>query len=173
MFDHTHNSYGLNEILMSSAMGGIVFGLFAGNPLCIVGVTGPISIFNYTVYELISGRHPTTEADLGPNGNASDADHLHYLSFMCLICLWAMAMHFVIAVTNLVNYMRYATKFSCEVFGFFINIVYIQKGIQILTNQFKTTPTTPEGDIKMTLTRAEANASGFASVMVALLIPIL
>jgi len=135
MFDHTDNTYGVNEVLMASAMGGIVFGAFAGAPLCIVGVTGPISIFNYTVYELIV-----------PKG-------IPYLPFMCWICLWSMLLHFIIAFTNVVNFMRYITKFSCDVFGFFINIVYIQKGIQILDHQFK----------------LRGSTSGFASIVLALL----
>mgnify|MGYP003365611900 FL=1 len=135
MFDHTDNTYGVNEVLMASAMGGIVFGAFSGAPLCIVGVTGPISIFNYTVYELIV-----------PKG-------IPYLPFMCWICLWSMVLHFAIAFTNMVNFMRYITKFSCDVFGFFINIVYIQKGIQILHHQFK----------------LQGPTSGFASIVLALL----
>ena len=134
MFDHTNNSYGVNEVLLASAMGGIVFGLCAGSPLCIVGVTGPISIFNYTVYEIIV-----------PEG-------IPYFQFMCWICLWSMLFHFILAFTNSVNFMKFVTKFSCDVFGFFINIVYIQKGIQILTHQFELT------DV----------AGGFASIMLAL-----
>ncbi|KAG0686925.1 hypothetical protein C6P40_003150 [Pichia californica] len=121
MFDHTNNSYGVNEVLLASAMGGIIFGVFSGSPLCIVGVTGPVSIFNYTVYEIIV-----------PMG-------IPYFQFMCWICIWSMAFHFILAFTNSVNFMRFVSKFSCDVFGFFINIVYIQKGIQILTHQFELT----------------------------------
>lgn len=138
MFDHTNNSYGLNEVLLASAMGGIVFGLIGGSPLCIVGVTGPISIFNYTVYEIIE-----------PMG-------IPYFQFMCWICLWSMLFHFILAICNTTNFMRYVTKFSCDVFGFFINIVYIQKGIQILSNQFK----------------IKDVSSGFASIVVALVMAI-
>lgn len=138
MFDHTNNSYGVNEILLASAMGGIVFGIFSGSPLCIVGVTGPVSIFNYTVYEIIEPLN------------------IPYFQFMCWICLWSMGFHFILAITNSVNFMRFVTKFSCDVFGFFINIVYIQKGIQILTHQFKLTDT----------------ASAFASIIVALIMAI-
>lgn len=119
MFDHTKNSYGINEILLSSAMGGVIFGGFSGSPLCIVGVTGPVSIFCYTVYELIV-----------PRGTP-------YFQFMAWICLWSMVMHFILAFGNFINFMRFVTRFSCDVFGLFINIVYIQKGIQILSLQFK------------------------------------
>lgn len=40
MFDRTHNSYGVNEVLLSSVLASVVFSLFAAQPLTIVGVTG-------------------------------------------------------------------------------------------------------------------------------------
>lgn len=134
MFDRTNNSYGVNEVLMSSAIGGVVFGLFSGQPLCIVGVTGPISIFSYTVYDLIH-------------------DKTKFFPFMCWIYLWAMVMHIVIALLNWVSFLKIISAFSCDVFGFFICIVYCQKAVAILSNQF-----TDMGA-----------ASGFCSVMISLL----
>ena len=134
MFDKTNNAYGVNEVLMSSAFGGVVFGLFSGQPLCIVGVTGPISIFSYTVYELMTPRRTP------------------YFPFMCWIYLWSMVFHIIIAVGNYISWMRIISLYSCDIFGFFINLVYIQKGIQILLNQFD--------DVNL--------ASGYCSVMIAL-----
>lgn len=156
MFDKTDNAYGVNEVLLASAIGGIVFGILAGQPLCIVGVTGPIAIFNYTVYDII-------------------VDHgIPYFPFMCIICLWSMVMHFLIAMFNWINSLRYVTLFSCDIFGFFICIVYIQKGIQICTRQFKFANkeqsfgdlTTSNGDFPIDL------AAGYFSVLVALLVMI-
>ncbi|KAK6897154.1 Boron transporter 1 [Candida tropicalis] len=138
MFDKTDHAYGVNEVLMSSAMAGVVFGLLSGQPLCIVGVTGPISIFSYTVYELMQ-----------PRGTP-------YFPFMCWIYLWSMVFHIIIAVGNYISFMRIISLYSCDIFGFFINMVYIQKGIQILSNQFD------EVDL----------ASGYCSVMIALLMVI-
>lgn len=138
MFDRTDNSYGVNEVLMSSAMAGVVFGLFAGQPLCIVGVTGPIAIFSYTVFEIMK-----------PRGTP-------YFPFMCWIYLWGMLMHFIIAYFNWVLFMKIISNFSCEVFGFFICIVYCHKAVQMLVRQFNT----------------DGITSGFASVMIALLMVI-
>ena len=135
MFDKTENSYGVNEVLMSLAFAGVAFGLFSGQPLCIVGVTGPISIFSYTVYELI-----------GPRGTP-------YFPFMCWIYLWSMIFHFILAFTNSVSFLKIISLYSCDVFGFFICVVYIQKAIQLLNGQFH------HVDL----------ASGYASVMIALL----
>jgi hypothetical protein len=45
-FTKTHMSYGVNEVLLASVLGSVVFGVFAAQPLVIVGVTGPITVFN-------------------------------------------------------------------------------------------------------------------------------
>jgi hypothetical protein len=43
MFEKTSQSYGVNEVLLASVLGAIVFSLFAAQPLVIVGVTGEVS----------------------------------------------------------------------------------------------------------------------------------
>jgi hypothetical protein len=40
MFEKTHQSYGVNEVLLSSVLGSVVFAMLAAQPLVIVGVTG-------------------------------------------------------------------------------------------------------------------------------------
>lgn len=138
MFDRTQNAYGVNEVLLSTGMAGVVFGALAGQPLCIVGVTGPISIFNYTVYEIIKPLNT------------------NYFGFMFWICIWSMIFHLIMAFGNAVALLQYVTTFPCDIFGLFINVVYIQKGIQILSRQFYTKE------------HGEDIRAGFASVVVAL-----
>jgi hypothetical protein len=43
MFVKTNNSYGVNEVLLASVLGCVVFSLLAAQPLVIVGVTGEYS----------------------------------------------------------------------------------------------------------------------------------
>jgi boron transporter len=45
-FSKTNMSYGVNEVLLASVLGAVVFAVFAAQPLVIVGVTGPITVFN-------------------------------------------------------------------------------------------------------------------------------
>lgn len=45
MFEKTNQSYGVNEVLLASVLGAIVFSLFAAQPLVIVGVTGGFGFF--------------------------------------------------------------------------------------------------------------------------------
>ena len=53
MFQRIGTEYGVNETLLASVLGAVVFSLFAAQPIVIVGVTGPITVFNYTVYDII------------------------------------------------------------------------------------------------------------------------
>ncbi|KAI9717776.1 MAG: hypothetical protein M1812_004505 [Candelaria pacifica] len=118
MFTKTQMSYGVNEVLLASVLGSFVFALLAAQPLVIVGVTGPITVFNYTVYDIITPR--------GTN----------YFAFMCWIGLWGLVMHWILAITNSCNGLKYVTRFSCDTFGFYVAFIYLQKGIQVLTRQW-------------------------------------
>jgi MFS superfamily sulfate permease-like transporter len=40
MFEKTDRSFGVNEVLLASVMGSVVFSVFGAQPLVIVGVTG-------------------------------------------------------------------------------------------------------------------------------------
>ncbi|KAI1491090.1 HCO3 transporter family-domain-containing protein [Biscogniauxia mediterranea] len=114
MFTKTNMQYGVNEVLLASVLGAVVFSILACQPLVIVGVTGPITVFNYTVYDIMS-----------PTG-------INYLAFMCLIGLWSLVFHWVLAATNSCNWLKYVTRFPCDIFGFYVAFIYLQKGIQVL-----------------------------------------
>ncbi|KAK2739137.1 hypothetical protein FQN55_009542 [Onygenales sp. PD_40] len=136
MFEKTNMSYGVNEVLLASVLGAVVFAFFAAQPLVIVGVTGPITVFNYTVYDIMS-----------PTGT-------NYLAFMCWIGIWSLIMHWILAITNSCNALTYVTRFSCDIFGFYVAFIYLQKGIQVLTRQWG----------------KSGEASAYLSIMVALLV---
>lgn len=46
MFTKTDMQYGVNEVLLASVLGAVVFSLLGCQPITIVGVTGPITVFN-------------------------------------------------------------------------------------------------------------------------------
>ncbi|RYP60916.1 hypothetical protein DL769_007923 [Monosporascus sp. CRB-8-3] len=114
MFTKTDMQYGVNEVLLSSVLGAVVFAILACQPLVIVGVTGPITVFNYTVYDIMM-----------PTGT-------NYLAFMCWIGLWSLVFHWILAITNSCNWLKYVTRFPCDIFGFYVAFIYLQKGIQVL-----------------------------------------
>jgi boron transporter len=48
-----------------------------------------------------------------------------------------MLMHWTLAITNACNALTYVTRFSCDIFGFYVAFIYLQKGIQVLTRQWE------------------------------------
>jgi boron transporter len=55
---------------------------------------------------------------------------------MCWIGIWSMIMHWILAFTNSCNALTFVTRFSCDIFGFYVAFIYLQKGIQVLTRQW-------------------------------------
>lgn len=50
--DKTDNYVGVGETLLLSSINGLVFALFAAQPLLIVGATGPLMIFDMSLYSV-------------------------------------------------------------------------------------------------------------------------
>ncbi|KAJ9324663.1 hypothetical protein DTO027B5_168 [Paecilomyces variotii] len=117
----TGGFFGINEALFSSALAAVVFSVLGAQPLTIVGITGLISLFNYTIYEIIVQYEPSI-----------------YPSFMAWTGIWAAIFHWIVSLCNLCDYMRYVTDFSSEAFGMYVGIIYCIKGVEELTSEFDT-----------------------------------
>ncbi|CED82769.1 anion exchanging protein [Phaffia rhodozyma] len=116
----TTGKYGVNEVLLSTFISAFVFSIFGAQPLCILGVTGPITVFNKVIYDIFNGM------ESGPD----------YHNFIGWTYLWAAIMHIVFAVFGGCNFLKYVTRYPCETFGFYVSWVYLQYGVQVITRQF-------------------------------------
>ncbi|WVW80985.1 hypothetical protein I302_102976 [Kwoniella bestiolae CBS 10118] len=121
----TTGQYGVQEVLLSSFMAAFVASFLGGQPLLISGVTGPITVFNKTIYDIFENK-------------ANGPDYLHFIGWTYL---WAAIFHWIAAVMNAVQGLKYVTRFSCDTFGFYVAAVYVQYGIQVVTRQFGQTST--------------------------------
>lgn len=43
---------GVSEVISATCLCGVLFGLFAGQPLIIIGATGPVLVFEQTIFEV-------------------------------------------------------------------------------------------------------------------------
>lgn len=50
--DKTNNLIGISETLVSTAVAGILFALLSGQPLVIIGTTGPLLLFDESLYKV-------------------------------------------------------------------------------------------------------------------------
>lgn len=53
--DKTENWLGISEVIFATCMSGILFGLLAGQPIIIVAATGPVLVFEQTIFEVFHG----------------------------------------------------------------------------------------------------------------------
>ena len=51
-----------------------------------------------------------------------------------------MILHWILAVTNSCNALRWVTRFPCDIFGFYVAFIYLQKGIQVLDRLGNSSP---------------------------------
>jgi len=114
MSGQTDGNLATAEVLMSSAIIGIIYAVFAGQPLVIMGITGPVAILLGTSYGL-------TEK--------FDAD---YFPFFFWICIWAGLMHMISAMVGLVHLVWKVTPFTSQIFEFFIAITFIYASVRDL-----------------------------------------
>ncbi|KAK4985276.1 hypothetical protein LTR50_006081 [Elasticomyces elasticus] len=115
----TDGFYGVNEGLFSSALAALVFSTLAAQPITIVGITGLISLFNYTIYDIVKIY-----------------DVALYPRVMVWTGIWAAIFHWAMAIFNTCDYMRYVTDFSSESFGLYVGIIYCIKGVEELVALF-------------------------------------
>ncbi|EXJ71733.1 uncharacterized protein A1O5_05542 [Cladophialophora psammophila CBS 110553] len=121
--DMQHNTggfFGINEALLSSALAAGVFSLFSCQPLTVVGVTGLISLFNYTIYDIVKIYDATL-----------------YPRFMVWVGIWSATFHWATALLNISDYMRTVTDFSSQTFGLYVGTIYVIKGCEELSVGFE------------------------------------
>lgn len=117
---NTDGFFGINEALFSSALAAVVFSLLSAQPLTVVGITGLISLFNYTVFDITKSQGVVDQ----------------YPQIIAWVAIWAAITHWLAALLNLCDYMRYITDYSSEAFGMYVGIIYMIKGVEELVAQF-------------------------------------
>lgn len=80
---------------------------------------------------------------------------MDYLRVQAWSLIWAAGFHFLAAIFNLSDFSRFITDMTSSTFGFYVGIVYIQKGIELLLLEYEPAPLD--------------NATGWLSVTIAIL----
>ncbi|XP_076459053.1 electroneutral sodium bicarbonate exchanger 1-like isoform X2 [Babylonia areolata] len=109
--DATDNNMAALESILAGAICGIVYSLFAGQPLTILGSTGPVLVFESIVNHFCSN-----------NG-------LNYLEMRLWIGIWTGALLIVMVAFDLSALVRYITRFTEESFAALISLIFIVEAI--------------------------------------------
>lgn len=102
------------EVFVATLIMGVIYAVLSGQPLVILGVTGPVVILMGTSYNLAQ--------QLGAD----------FFSFFFWICLWAGLLHVITAAIGLVGLVWYVTPFTTQIFEFFVAFDFIYASIKDL-----------------------------------------
>ena len=118
----TDNNIGAVEMIAASAFCGVVYALFTGQPLIILGGTGPRLLFTVILYRLCADHQ------LGPS--------TRFLATRGWVGLWTALFLGVLAVTDASCLMRFFTRFTDEIFSALISVIFIFAAVQPLSDTF-------------------------------------
>ena len=130
MAELTGNQIGVAEMIIASAFCGTVYALLAGQPLVILGGTGPLLIFTMILYDLCG--------EIGLQE--------HFLATRAWIGLWSALLLIVLAMTDASCLMRFFTRFTDEVFAALISIIFIAAAVEALVRIFQNLKQTEHHD---------------------------
>jgi sodium bicarbonate transporter 10 len=112
--DATDNRIAAIESLVSGFVVGVTYGFFSGQPLTILGSTGPILVFETIVYDTCH----KLEWD--------------YLGFRLCIGIWVGVIMLVLVATDASAFVCYITRFTEENFACLIAFIFIKKAVEKL-----------------------------------------
>lgn len=105
--DATDNYMAALESILSGAICGIIYALFAGQPLTILGSTGPVLVFETIL------NHFCKQNDL------------YYLEMRLWVGIWTGVLLLIMVAFDLSSLVRYITRFTEESFAALISLIFI------------------------------------------------
>uniref|UniRef100_A0A8C2DDY3 Anion exchange protein n=1 Tax=Cyprinus carpio TaxID=7962 RepID=A0A8C2DDY3_CYPCA len=130
--EKTQGMMGVSELIISTATVGVLFSLLAGQPLLIIGFSGPLLVFEEAFYKFCQ------------------AQGFEYLTGRVWIGFWLIFIVLVIVAAEGSFLVRYISPFTQEIFAFLISLIFIYETFSKLIKVFqehplmKSYPTAPE-----------------------------
>jgi len=120
--EKTNNMIGASEMLLGCSIAGVLYGLFAGQPMLIIGSTGPLLVFEEAVYEFCTS-----------NG-------WNFLAFRVWVGLWISVISVAMVMFEGSFIISYITKFTEEIFSTLISLIFIFETFSKLSKTYQEHP---------------------------------
>ncbi|XP_052892454.1 anion exchange protein 3 isoform X3 [Anopheles moucheti] len=120
--DKTHNLIGISETLVSASMVGLVFHLLAGQPLVIIGTTGPLLLFDEALNQFCH------------------SNNFSFLTVRVYVGCWLAVIALVVSAFEGSVYVRLFTRFTQEIFSALITLIYIVETVMKLISVYARHP---------------------------------
>ena len=118
MATQTDGQIGAVEMITATAACGVIYALVAGQPLIVLGGTGPLLIFTAILYTLCEQLE------------------IPFLPTYAWVGLWTAVVVIVLAITDASWMVRYFTRFTDEIFSALIALIFIYEAIHSLVEVF-------------------------------------
>ncbi|KAJ9594411.1 hypothetical protein L9F63_014169, partial [Diploptera punctata] len=122
MGDKTDNLIGTSETLISTSAAGIIFALVAGQPLIIIGTTGPLLLFDESLY------------------NFCVTNGFDFLTLRVYIGVWLGIIGIIVVCFEGSVLVKLFTRFTEEIFAALISVLYIVESIMKMVVVFHEHP---------------------------------
>lgn len=122
MAKNTGGMIGPVEMILSTAIGGIVYALLSGQPLIILGGTGPLLVIITILYDLC------------------ESNGVDFLQAYAWVGLWSGLFTVLLAITDASCLIRFFTRFTDEIFAALISMIFIFEAISNLVAVFRGVP---------------------------------
>uniref|UniRef100_A0AAQ5YNN4 Anion exchange protein n=1 Tax=Amphiprion ocellaris TaxID=80972 RepID=A0AAQ5YNN4_AMPOC len=120
--EKTDGMMGVTELIVSTAALGVIFSLLAGQPLLIIGFSGPLLVFEEAFYKFCQ------------------AQNFEYLTARVWIGFWLIFIVLVIVAAEGSFLVRYISPFTQEIFAFLISLIFIYETFSKLIKVFREHP---------------------------------
>ncbi|ERL85493.1 hypothetical protein D910_02912 [Dendroctonus ponderosae] len=108
----TEGQIGISETLMATCLAGILFAMFCGQPLIIVGTTGPLLLFDESLYQFCQSQG------------------FEFLTIRVYIGLWLAIIGIIVAAFEGSVLVKLFSRFTEDIFSALIVFLYIIESIQ-------------------------------------------
>ncbi|XP_074802751.1 anion exchange protein 2 isoform X2 [Natator depressus] len=120
--EKTQNLIGVSELIISTAVQGIVFCLLGAQPLLVIGFSGPLLVFEEAFFTFCT-----------TNG-------LEYLVGRVWIGFWLILIVLVMVAVEGSILVRFVSRFTQEIFAFLISLIFIYETFSKLAKIFQEHP---------------------------------
>ncbi|ELT89578.1 hypothetical protein CAPTEDRAFT_221709 [Capitella teleta] len=116
---------GVSEMLVGVSISGLLFALFSGQPILILGATGPMLVFEEALYQIC------------------DTMELPFMPFRAWCGFWVTIIAVVLVALEGSFLVRYFTRFIQEIFALLISLIFVIETFIKLSKIFQTHPLLP------------------------------
>lgn len=120
--DLTRGNIGISETLLGCSMVGVIFHTFCGQPLVIIGTTGPLILFDKALVGFC------------------DSQGYNFLNVRVYVGFWMIIISVIVSAFEGSTYVRLFTRFTQEIFSALITLIYLYSTFNKTISVYKKNP---------------------------------